>query len=160
MRDSIWNTTRRCCIVHAHFVCTHINPTCMFIDKIVLETLRWKLHHLVHIVQRTIWMSRTKVLMVTRRHCISTHLVTSTDVVTHLHLTLAALLIKILHLTIICGIIILAVVMMRRGIVTVGMPIEGVVGCIVLIGKGRITGRRDGRGWRRNHAAGVAAQGR
>lgn len=107
-------------------------------------------------------MSRTAEVLVVPRHThtrVPPHLVTSTDVVTHLHLPLPALLVEILHLTVVGRVVVLAVVVMRRGIVAVGMPVEGVV-ALVLVGQRRIAGRRDRRRRRRYDAAGVAAEGR
>lgn len=88
---------------------------------------------------------------------VAAHLVTAVHVVPHLHLRLSRLLIEVLHLTIIGRIIVLAVIV-RRTVVPVGMPVEGVVG-LVLVGQ-RIAGRGSVRRRRRcDDAAGVAAQG-
>lgn len=103
-------------------------------------------------------MPRTKVLMVTRHtHTrISSHLVASTDVVAHLHLPLPSLLVEVFHLTVVGRIVVLAVIMMRRRIVTVGVPVERIVG-FVLVSERRIAGRCDRRRRCRDDAAGVAA---
>lgn len=98
-------------------------------------------------------MSRTEILM---GHCwISAHLV-STHMITHLHLILAALLIKVLHLTVISRIIILAIIMRRR-IMIIWMPIERIVS-IVLVAQRWITAGRYGRRWGSYHTGCIASQ--
>lgn len=49
------------------------------------------------------------------------------------------------------------IVVVRRRVVTVRMPVEGIVR-IMLVGKRRVAGWRDRRRWGGDHAAGVAAQ--
>lgn len=125
-----------------------------------LEKIVAKLDHLVHVVQTAIGMSRAEILMVRARHrhtCVPRHLITTAHVITHLHLILSArLLVEVLHLAVVRRIVILTVIVRRR-IVTVCVPIEGVVR-IVLVGERRI--RRRLRRRRRRHQAARVATGR
>lgn len=120
---------------------------------------------LAHVFQTAVRMTRTEILMM-RAHAnshttgVSTHLVGATShVVGHWYLALvsAGLLIEVLHLAVVRGVVVLAVVVMRWWVMSVGLPVERVVG-IVLVGQGRIARRSDGRWWSCDHTAGVASQ--
>lgn len=65
---------------------------------------------------------------------ISSHLICSTHRVAHLDLSLMGpgLLIEVLHLTIVRWIIILTIIVVGRRVVSVGVPVEGVVGVVLV----------------------------
>lgn len=116
------------------------------------------LDHLVlilsHIIQTTIRVSGTKVLMMRRHHptWITGHLVSSTHWVCHLDLALMSgrLLVEVFHLGVVRGVIILTVVVVRRRVMTIGIPMERIIP-FMLITQRRITRWSNRRTWRRYH---------
>lgn len=132
---------------------------------VVVETLNHLVLILSHVFQTAIWMTRTEILMV-RGHSnchtagISTHLVgASSHVVGHWYLGLvsAGLLIEVLHLAVVRRVVVLAVVVMWRWVVPIRLPVERVIG-IVLVRQGWIARRSYGRRRSCDDAAGIASQ--
>lgn len=90
---------------------------------------------------------------------IPAHLVSPAHGVGHLHLALVrrGLLVEVFHLAVVRGVVVLAVVVMRRGVVSIGLPVEPVVG-VVLVAQRRVAGGCYRGRWGGDDAAGVAAQ--
>lgn len=137
---------------------SHTGAAAVLLDHLVLV--------LAHVLQTAVRVSGTKVLMVrahAHRHTagIAGHLVRGAThgIGGHLYLALmpGRLLVKVLHLTVVRWIVVLAVVVVRRRVMTVGLPVEGIVR-VVLITQWWIARRSYRRGGCCYHTARIATE--
>lgn len=101
---------------------------------VLVHYLRPELHHLVHVIQGAVRMPWSEILMVGAHahRGVASHLIAAAHVVPHLHLGLSALLIEVFHLVVVRWIVVLAVVMVRRRVVPVCVPVERIVGLVLV----------------------------